>query len=254
MGRLDGKVAIISGGVQGIGQACAVRMAKEGAKVVIADLQEDSTTLDQIKADGGEAHQIQMDTRKREDWERTVAETKETFGPVDLLGNVAGVVNMKSEDSVVGLTDEGWDYVLDTDLRGVWLGMQATIPTMIENGGGRIVNISSLAAVKGLTNLASYSAAKGGVIGLTQQAALEYAKQNILVNAIAPGTIDTPILQDITDEMREQNANSHMIKRLGKPSEVAGMMAYLFDPVDGAFQTGLLFPVDGGWSTNGLNY
>jgi NAD(P)-dependent dehydrogenase (short-subunit alcohol dehydrogenase family) len=254
VGRLDGKVAIISGGVQGIGQACAVRMAKEGAKVVIVDLQEDSTTLDQIKADCGEAHQIQMDTRKREDWERTVAETKETFGPVDLLGNVAGVVNLKSEDSVVGLTDEGWDYVLDTDLRGVWLGMQATIPTMIENGGGRIVNISSLAAVKGLTNLASYSAAKGGVIGLTQQAALEYAKQNILVNAIAPGTIDTPILQDITDEMREQNANSHMIKRLGKPSEVAGMMAYLFDPVDGAFQTGLLFPVDGGWSTNGLNY
>ncbi len=254
MGRLDGKVAIISGGVQGIGQACAVRMAQEGARVVIADLQDDTTTLDQIKGDGGEAHQIKMDTRKREDWERTVAETKDVFGPVDLLGNVAGVVNLKSEDSVVGLTDEGWDFVLDTDLRGVWLGMQATIPTMIENGGGRIVNISSLAAVKGLTNLASYSAAKGGVIGLTQQAALEYAKENILVNAIAPGTIDTPILQDITDEMREQNANSHMIKRLGKASEVAGMMAYLFDPIDGAFQTGLLFPVDGGWSTNGLNY
>jgi NAD(P)-dependent dehydrogenase (short-subunit alcohol dehydrogenase family) len=254
VGRLDGKVAIISGGVQGIGRACAVRMAQEGAKVVIADIVDDSTTFDQIAADGGTAHQIQMDTRKREDWQRTVEETKATFGPVDLLGNVAGVVNLKSEDSVVGLTDEGWDYVLDTDLRGVWLGMQATIPTMIENGGGRIVNISSLAAVKGLTNLASYSAAKGGVIGLTQQAALEYAKSNVLVNAIAPGTIDTPILKDITDEMREQNANSHMIKRLGQPSEVAGMMAYLFDPVDGAFQTGLLFPVDGGWSVNGLNY
>lgn len=254
MGRLDGKVALITGAAQGIGQACAVRMAKEGAKVVLADIQDDSTTLDQIAADGGDAHQIQMDTRKREDWQRTVEEVTSTYGPVDLLGNVAGVVNLKSEDSVVGLTDEGWDYVLDTDLRGVWLGMQATIPTMTANGGGRIVNISSLAALKGLTNLASYSAAKGGVIGLTQQAALEYAKDNILINAIAPGTIDTPILQDITDEMREQNANSHMIKRLGQPSEIAGMMAYLFDPVDGAFQTGLLFPVDGGWSVNGLNY
>ncbi len=254
MGRLDGKVALITGAVQGIGQACAVRMAQEGAKVVLADIQDDSTTLDRIKADGGEAHQIQMDTRKREDWQRTVEEANSTYGPVDLLGNVAGVVNLKSEDSVVGLTDEGWDYVLDTDLRGVWLGMQATIPTMTANGGGRIVNISSLAAVKGLTNLASYSAAKGGVIGLTQQAALEYAKDNVLINAIAPGTIDTPILQDITDEMREQNANSHMIKRLGQPSEIAGMMAFLFDPVDGAFQTGLLFPVDGGWSINGLNY
>lgn len=254
MGRLDGKVAIISGGVQGIGQACAVRMAQEGAKVVVADIQDDSATLDQIKGEGGEAHQIEMDTRKREDWQRTIEETKQTFGPPDLLGNVAGVVNLKSEDSVVGLTDEGWDFVIDTDLRGVWLGMQATIPAMVENGGGRIVNISSLAAVKGLTNLASYSAAKGGVIALTQQAALEYAKENILINAIAPGTIDTPILQDITDEMREQNANAHMIKRLGTAAEVAGQMAYLFDPVDGAFQTGLLFPVDGGWSANGLNY
>lgn len=229
-------------------------MAAEGAKVVIADLQDDSTTLDQIKADGGSAHQIQMDTRVREDWQRTVAETAEVFGPVELLGNIAGVVNLKSEDSVIGLTDEGWDFVINTDLRGVWLGMQAALPTMIENGGGRVVNISSLAALKGLTNLASYSAAKGGVIGLTQQAALEYAKDNVLINAICPGTIDTPILQDITDEMREQNANSHMIKRLGKASEIAGMMAYLFDPTDGAFQTGLTFPVDGGWSVNGLNY
>lgn len=254
MGRLDGKVAIISGAAQGIGQASAERMAKEGAKVVLADIQDDTTTYDRIVADGGAAHQIQMDTRKREDWQRTIEETSSTFGPVDCLGNVAGVVNLKSEDSVVGLTDEGWDYVLDTDLRGVWLGMQAAIPVMKENGGGRIVNISSLAAVKGLTNLASYSAAKGGVIGLTQQAALEYAKDGILVNAIAPGTIDTPILADITDEMREQNANSHMIKRLGLASEIAGQMAYLFDPVDGAFQTGLLFPVDGGWSVNGLNY
>lgn len=254
MGRLDGKVALITGAAQGIGQACAVRMAAEGAKVVLADIQDDSTTLDRIKADGGEAHQVQMDTRKREDWQRTVEEVSSTYGPVELLGNVAGVVNMKSEDSVVGLTDEGWDYVIDTDLRGVWLGMQATIPTMTANGGGRIVNISSLAAVKGLTNLASYSAAKGGVIALTQQAALEYAPENVLVNAIAPGTIDTPILKDITDEMREQNANSHMIKRLGQASEVAGMMAYLFDPTDGAFQTGLLFPVDGGWSINGHNY
>ncbi|HEY2053628.1 MAG TPA: SDR family oxidoreductase [Solirubrobacterales bacterium] len=254
MGRLDGKVAIISGAAQGIGQACAERMAKEGAKVVCADIQDDSTTYDRIVADGGEAHLIQMDTRVREDWQRTIEETSSAFGPVDLLGNVAGVVNLKSEDSVVGLTDEGWDFVIDTDLRGVWLGMQAAIPVMRENGGGRIVNISSLAALKGLINLASYSAAKGGVIALTQQAAFEYAPDNILVNAIAPGTIDTPILKDITDEMREANANSHLIKRLGTAAEIAGQMAYLFDPVDGAFQTGLLFPVDGGWSVNGRNY
>jgi NAD(P)-dependent dehydrogenase (short-subunit alcohol dehydrogenase family) len=253
MGRFDGKVAIISGGVQGIGQACARRMASEGAKVVVADIQDDTTTADGIKADGGEVHQVQMDVRIRDDWNRTVSETLEKFGTVDWLGNVAGVVNLKSEDSVVGLTDEGWDFVIDTDLKGVWLGMQAVIPHMQSSGGGKIVNISSLAALKGLENLASYSAAKGGVIGLTQQAALNYAPDNILINAICPGTIDTPILADITPEMKKQNENSHMIKRLGRPEEIAGKMAYFFSD-DGNFSTGLTEAVDGGWSTNGRNY
>ena len=254
MGRFDGKTAIISGAVQGIGQACAVRMASEGANVVIADLQDKTDTADRIRSNGsGAVHQVQMDVRKRDDWARTLQEAIDKFGQVDWLGNVAGVVNMKSEDSVVGLTDEGWDYVIDTDLRGVWLGMQAVIPHMKDHGGGKIVNISSLAALKGLENLASYSAAKAGVIGLTQQAALNYAPDNILINAICPGTIDTPILADITPEMRKQNENSHMIKRLGRPEEIAGKMAYFFS-ADGDFSTGLTEAVDGGWSINGRNY
>lgn len=253
MGRFDGKTAIISGGVQGIGQACAIRLASEGCSVVVADLQDKTDTVDTIKGDGGTATQVVMDVRKREDWQRTLQQAIDEYGRVEFLGNVAGVVNMKSEDSVVGLTDEGWDYVLDTDLRGVWLGMQAVIPHMQSNGGGKIVNMSSLAALKGLENLASYSAAKAGVIGLTQQAALNYAPDNILINAICPGTIDTPILADITPEMREQNANSHMIKRLGRPAEIAGKMAYFFSE-DGDFSTGLTESVDGGWSINGRNY
>lgn len=253
MGRFDGKTAIISGGVQGIGQACAIRLASEGCNVVVADLQDKTDTVDTIKGDGGTATQVVMDVRKREDWQRTLQQAIDEYGRVEFLGNVAGVVNMKSEDSVVGLTDEGWDYVLDTDLRGVWLGMQSVIPHMQSNGGGKIVNMSSLAALKGLENLASYSAAKAGVIGLTQQAALNYAPDNILINAICPGTIDTPILADITPEMREQNANSHMIKRLGRPAEIAGKMAYFFSE-DGDFSTGLTESVDGGWSINGRNY
>lgn len=253
MGRFDGKTAIISGGVQGIGQACAIRLASEGCNVVVADLQDKTDTVDTITADGGTATQVVMDVRKRDDWQRTLQQAIDAHGRVDFLGNVAGVVNMKSEDSVVGLTDEGWDYVIDTDLRGVWLGMQAVIPHMQSNGGGKIVNISSLAALKGLENLASYSAAKAGVIGLTQQAALNYAPDNILINAICPGTIDTPILADITPEMRKQNENSHMIKRLGRPAEIAGKMAYFFSE-DGDFSTGLTESVDGGWSINGRNY
>ncbi|CAB4879799.1 unannotated protein [freshwater metagenome] len=253
MGRFDGKVALISGGVQGIGQACARRMAEEGAKVVIADLQQDTATLDSITAAGGEAIQVKVDVRVREDWNSAVQEAISTYGRIDWLGNVAGVVNMKSPDTVVELTDEGWDYVIDTDLRGVWLGMQAVIPHMQSNGGGKIVNISSLAALKGLEGLAAYSAAKAGVIGLTQQAALNYAPDNILINAICPGTIDTPILADITPEMKKQNENSHMIKRLGRPEEIAGKMAYFFSD-DGNFSTGLTESVDGGWSINGRNY
>jgi NAD(P)-dependent dehydrogenase (short-subunit alcohol dehydrogenase family) len=115
--------------------------------------------------------------------------------------------------------------------------------------GGRIVNISSLAALRGLPNLASYSAAKGGVIALTQQAAFEYAGDNVQVNAIAPGTIDTPILGDITSEMRQANARAHLIQRLGRPEEIASMVAYMFR--EGSFLTGLTYPVDGGWSAKG---
>lgn len=251
--RLENKVALITGAAQGIGQGCALRMAAEGATVVCADIQDCATTVKQIAADGGRARAQVMDVRRASDWEATVGAVLAEHGRIDLLGNVAGVVNTLSPDTVVDLTEEGWSYVIDTDLKGVWLGMRAVIPVMIDQGGGRIVNISSLAALKGLPNLAAYSAAKGGVIGITQQAALEYSEHNVLVNAICPGTIDTPILQDITDEMREANANAHMIKRLGRPADIAGTMLHFFSD-DGSFLTGLTSPVDGGWSTNGRNY
>ncbi len=251
--RLEGKVAIITGASQGIGQGCAFRMAAEGASVVCADIQENDGTAKQIVADGGRAEHVVMDVRSAADWERTVAIAVERFGPVDLLGNVAGVVNTVSEDTVVGMTEEGWQFVVDTDLKGTWLGMRAVIPGMIDHGGGRIVNIASLAALVGLPNLAAYSAAKGGVIGLTQQAALEYAPHNVLVNAICPGTIDTPILGDITEQMRKENSQAHMVKRLGTPADIAGTMFHFFSG-DGAFLTGLTYPVDGGWSVNGRCY
>ncbi len=251
--RLEGKVAIITGAAQGIGQGCALRMAAEGASVVCADIRGDDATANKIVANGGNAVHVTMDVRSAPDWERTVSTAIERFGPVDLLGNVAGVVNTISEDTVVGLTEEGWSFVLDSDLKGTWLGMRAVIPGMIENGGGRIVNISSLAALVGLPNLASYSAAKGGVIALTQQAALEYAPHNVLVNAICPGTIDTPILADITEQQRKENTQAHMLKRLGTPADIAGTMCHFFS-ADGSFLTGLTYPVDGGWSVNGRSY
>ncbi|WP_116997010.1 SDR family NAD(P)-dependent oxidoreductase [Desertimonas flava] len=250
--RLDGKVGIVSGANQGIGRATALRWAEEGATVVCADIKEECRTHEEIEEKGGTAITVVMDVRVADDWRRLVETTVERFGTVDLLANVAGVVNMLSPDTVVGLTEEAWDNVVGTDLKGVWLGMRAVIPTMQANGGGRIVNISSLAALRGLPNLASYSAAKGGVIALTQQAAFEYGPDNILINAIAPGTIDTPILADITDEMRAANARAHIINRLGKPEEIAAMATF-FCTADADFLTGLTYPVDGGWSVKG-NY
>ena len=250
--RLSGKVGIVTGANQGIGRATALRWAEEGATIVCADIKEECRTHEEIEAKGGTAITVIMDTRVADDWTRTVDTTVDRFGTVDLLANIAGVVNMLSPDTVVGLTEEAWDNVLATDLKGVWMGMRAVIPTMQAKGGGRIVNISSLAALRGLPNLASYSAAKGGVISLTQQAAFEYAPDNILINAIAPGTIDTPILADVTAEMIEANSRAHIINRLGKPEEVAAMATFLCT-ADAEFITGLTYPVDGGWSVKG-NY
>lgn len=252
MDRLQGRVAIVTGGTMGIGRACAIRCAQEGAAVVVADISDDDRTVKEITAEGGRAVHVVSDVSDRGQWQSLVRTTIAEFGTVDLLANVAGVVNTLTPDNVIDLTDEAWDRVMNVDLRGVWLGMQAVLPHMIENGGGRIVNMASEAAIKGCDDLAVYSAAKGGVVALTRQAALTYAKHNVTINAICPGTIDTPILEIVGPEIRNACAQSHMIKRLGKPEEIAGMLAFLFSD-DGAFCTGMDYAVDGGWSASGRN-
>lgn len=246
---LDGTLAMVTGAAQGIGRATALRLAEEGAHVACADIQDTEGTVREVKSEGGSAEAVWLDVRSAQAWSEVVQQLARVHPRIDFLANIAGVVNLHSEDSVVGLTEEAWADVIDTDLKGPWLGMRAVIPGMIDSGGGRIVNISSLAALNGLPNLASYSAAKGGIAALTRQAAFEYAQHNILINAVAPGTIDTPILADITPEMRQANADAHLIKRLGKPAEIASMVAYFFR--EGAFLTGLTYPVDGGWSVKG---
>lgn len=250
MRRLESKVAVITGGVQGIGKGTALRCAQEGAKVVIGDLQEDDAVAQEIQAEGGEAVHVVMDTRQAQEWDRLVETAMRTFGSVDLLGNIAGVVNLLGPDTAVELTQEGWDVVIDTDLKGVWLGMQACIPRMLEGGGGSIVNISSMAALRGLENLAAYSAAKGGVIGLTQQVAFEYGRQGIRVNCICPGTINTPILAGVLPSALENFKDQHIIRRLGEPEDIAAAAAFFFSD-DASFLTGEILPVDGGWNTKG---
>ena len=246
--RFEGRTAVVTGAAQGIGRACAQRLAEEGAAVVCADLQSDETTVRQITDKGGRAVHHRMDVRRMDDWDALVGRTLEEFGAVDLLGNVAGVVNTVSEDTVLGLTEEGWDHVIDTDLKGVWLG----IPALDDRArwGGGIVNIASLAALRGLPNLAAYSAAKGGVVGLTQQAAVEYAAHNVTVNAIAPGHHRHPDSRRHHRGDARGERRAHVIGRLGRPEEIAARMAHFFS-ADGDFLTGLTYPVDGGWSIKG---
>lgn len=250
MERFSNKLAVITGGAQGIGQGIATRLASEGATVVVGDLQSDDTTVQKINANGGRAVHVQMDVRSHGDWRRLIDTATLDFGRVDVLANVAGVTNTFGPDNVVDLDEAGWSHVVDTDLKGVWLGMQAVIPHMLEAGGGAILNIGSMAALKGLENLAAYSAAKGGVVSLTQQVAMEYSPRGVRVNCICPGTIDTPILAGITDSMRSNFVAAHLIPRLGRPDDIAAAAAFLLSD-DAAFCTGEVLPVDGGWNAKG---
>jgi len=219
--------------------------------VVCADIQVPTQTADEIEAAGGKALGVKLDVTKAGEWSKLIEQVTSTFGGVDVLVAAAGVVNRISADTVVDLTEEAWDQVLGVDAKGVWLGMQASIPSMIARGGGRVVNISSLAAHKGLKGLASYTAAKGAVEALTRQAAVEYGRSGILVNAVAPGTIETTINAATlaTPEGGASSAGTTAIGRWGQTPELAAAVSFLVN--EGSFVTGQCYLVDGGWSIAG---
>jgi NAD(P)-dependent dehydrogenase (short-subunit alcohol dehydrogenase family) len=245
---LTDKAVVVTGSGSGIGKAIAGLVGEAGAHVICADVKDADVTTGEILAAGNQASSFSLDVSDPVDWEAAIEQVVNTHGAVYGLVNNAGVV-ARGNDNPVDLTEEEWNRVIGINLKGYWLGMKHVFPSMIEAGAGRIVNVSSVAGLIGMINVFAYSATKGGVIGMSRQAAVEYAAQGIQINCIAPGVIETPILGDITDELRAVCEANTPVGRLGRPEDVGRMAVHLLGP-GGDFITGQVFTVDGGWTAH----
>jgi NAD(P)-dependent dehydrogenase (short-subunit alcohol dehydrogenase family) len=244
----ENKVAIITGGSFGIGRAAAIAFAARGAKVVIADWIEDSETLTAIKSNGGEAIFVRCDVSKDADVKNMVDKAVSQFGRLDFAFNNAGIEGLSAPTHEC--SEENWDKTIGINLKGVWLCLKYEIMQMLKTGGGAIVNNASIAGLVGFVNIPAYVASKHGVIGLTKNAALEYAKAKIRVNVVCPGVIRTPMIDRFTGknkEVEKQFESMEPVGRLGQPEEVAETVMWLCSDAS-SFVTGDAIPVDGGWT------
>src|SRR5712692_4252615 len=250
-GKLNGRVALVTGAACGIGRSSALAFAEDGARVVVADILADQgrETVDLIESAGGEAIYVPADVSRRSDVERLVRTAIDTFGRLDYAHNNAGIEgNAPVETEFHNYPDELWDQLLGINLKGVWMCMQAEIGQMLTQGGGAIVNTASIAGLVGGFG-GAYSAAKHGVVGLTRVAALEYATRGIRVNAVCPGGIRTPMLERVfarRPELEQQFVAGEPVGRFGRPEEIAAAVVWLSSDA-ASFLTGVALPVDGGW-------
>ncbi|WP_062989828.1 glucose 1-dehydrogenase [Nocardia anaemiae] len=236
MGRLTGKVALISGGARGMGAAHARALAAEDARVVLGDiLDEEGAAL--AKEIGDNAAYVHLDVREKQQWQDAVAEAVQRFGSLNVLVNNAGIVN---GNLLVDFELSEWQKIIDINLTGTFLGMQAATPAMIEAGGGSVINISSVEGMRGSPGLHGYTATKFAVRGLTKSTALELAQYGIRVNSIHPGLIRTPMTEGIPEDFLQIP-----LGRAADPSEVSALVTYLASD-ESSYSTGAEFVIDGG--------
>lgn len=244
---LNNKVALITGAGSGIGREIAFKLAAEGAKVIVSDISDQGgrETAGAIRDKKGVAFFVKADSSSPQDCEMLVEEVQKKFGLLNICVNNAGIGGPAFPVGEYPI--EGWDQVISVNLSGVFYGMRYQIPALLKAGGGSIVNIASVLGQVGFENSAAYVAAKHGVVGLTQNAAIEYSSKNIRINSVAPGFINTPLLEkNLTEEARSGLASLHPMGRLGEASEVAELVLWLSSD-RASFVTGSYYPVDGGY-------
>ena len=245
MKRLEGKVVFITGGNSGIGKACAIEAAKEGAKVAVADLHRPrhEKTMREVSATGADAFFVPVDVTDTASVQSAVFATVEKFGRLDVALNNAGIGGTYTD--IHDMEEEAWDRVIAVNLTGQFYCVKYELQQFLRQGGGVIVNMSSLAGLMAEQGLAAYTAAKHGLLGLTKNIAVQYADKNIRANAICPYYTDTPMLHGATPEMRNDWMNGTPAKRLGRPEEIAKAFIY-FASDDSSYCNGTHLAVDGG--------
>jgi len=246
--RITGKTAIVTGAGSGIGRACAIALAREGAGVALVGRREDRLS-DVAKEIGSSAFVIPADVSKKPDVERIIEQTITHFGKLNVLLNSAGILQVGTAEQI---TEDQWDQTFDINVRGLWLLSRAVLPHLRSAGGGSIINIASVLGINGARNRAAYAASKGAVVLLTKCMAIDHGRENIRVNAICPSFVETELTAAFLHSasnpaaLIRERISVHPLGRLGKPEDMAGLAVYLASD-ESSWVTGVLFPVDGGY-------